>query len=54
MSVQSDSDSGPDDTTISVRRDVQKRLQALKPYQSVSYNDLIVDMIEVYTEEKDL
>jgi hypothetical protein len=35
-------------TSIHVRRDVRDRLKALKPYDSMSFNDLFEDMAEQY------
>lgn len=34
--------------TLSIHRDVYRRLKASKPYESMSFNDLINDMIEDY------
>lgn len=35
-------------TTIQVREDTRKRLANLKPYPSVSYDDLLRDMADTY------
>lgn len=44
-------DSGREYTTLSVHRRVVDRLTALKPYESMSYNDLLTDMIEDYSDQ---
>ncbi|SIR95767.1 hypothetical protein SAMN05421809_3037 [Natronorubrum daqingense] len=38
-------------TTIQVRDNTRKRLKNLKPYPSVSYDDLLQDMAEQYESE---
>lgn len=38
-------------TTIQVSRTLKSRLDDLKPYPSMSYEDLIEDMASAYTEE---
>lgn len=37
-----------DRTTIKIDPDVRDELQALKPYPSMSYNDLLRDMADGY------
>jgi hypothetical protein len=37
-------------TTVSVHREVHSRLESLKPYDSMSMNELIVDMADTYEE----
>ena len=41
-----------DQTTIQLGQDTRDQLQELKPFDSVSYDDLLDDMIAVYTAEK--
>lgn len=43
-----------DTTTITVRRDVYQRLAAKKPYDSMSFNDLVKEMIDQYDSEVEL
>lgn len=35
-------------TTVEVSRDLHRRLKELKPYDSVTFNDLIEEMADVY------
>jgi hypothetical protein len=37
-----------DRTSIQVRENTRKRLAELKPYPSVSYDDLLQDMVDSY------
>jgi len=39
-------------TTVEVSKDLHQRLKTLKPYDSVSFNDLIRDMADVYDEKE--
>lgn len=48
MSAESESDTEPTWKSISLHRDVYSQLKASKPYDSMSYNDLVVDMLEDY------
>ena len=38
-------------TSLGVRKSVRSKLKELKPYDSMSFNDLLLDMADVY--EKD-
>jgi len=40
-------------TTIQVRESTRKKLAELKPYPSVSYDDLLNEMAGIYDEEMD-
>lgn len=46
--MAAETDSGRQYTTLSVHRRVVDRLTAIKPYESMSYNDLLLTMIEEY------
>jgi hypothetical protein len=35
-------------TSLHVHTDVHERLKSLKPYESMSFNDLLVDMADEY------
>ena len=37
-----------DVTTVEVSKDLHQRLERLKPYSSVSFNDLIEDMADTW------
>lgn len=39
-------------TTVEVKRDVHQRLKNLKEYDSMSFNDLIRDMADVYENQQ--
>lgn len=52
MSAQSGPDGDRGWTTITVERDLHDRLNAFKPFDSTSYNDIIADMADVYEEER--
>lgn len=39
-------------TTVRVRKQTRRELRDLKPFDSVSYDDLIQDMLETYKEEQ--
>lgn len=39
-------------TTLSIRESVRDRLQDLKPYDSVTYSDLIDDMADSWVNER--
>jgi len=41
-----------DKTTIELPRTLKSRLDGLKPYQSMSYADLLEDMAGVYANER--
>jgi hypothetical protein len=49
MSVETDESRRA--TTMSVHRDTRDRLESLKPYDSMSFNDLLVDMADEYEED---
>lgn len=40
-----------DYTTLSIRRDTKRQLQELKPYDSMSFDELIGEMAESYRGE---
>ena len=50
MSAETD-DPRPD-TTVSLQRDTLDRLRSLKPYSSMSYDDLLSDMADQYDPEE--
>lgn len=35
-------------TTVQVTRSVHSRLEALKPYESMSYNEFIEELVDTY------
>ncbi|MGQ5515687.1 DUF7557 family protein [Halococcus saccharolyticus] len=35
-------------TTITVQRDLYKRLEGLKPYKSMSYNEFLSELADTY------
>ena len=37
-----------EDTTIPLHNDTRDRLKGLKPYKSMSYNELLAEMADVY------
>lgn len=39
-------------TTVSIRPETRRRLKELKPYPSVSYDDLLQDMVDSYAGEE--
>lgn len=39
-------------TTVEVSKDLHQRLKKLKPYDSVSFNDLIEDMADSWEEHE--
>ncbi|MFC3957578.1 DUF7557 family protein [Halovivax cerinus] len=43
----------PERTTVDVSRSLHQRLEDLKPYESVSFNDLIAEMADVYESQQD-
>ena len=49
MSVETDESRRA--TTMSVHRDTRDRLESLKPYDSMPFNDLLVDMADEYEED---
>jgi len=40
-------------TTITVDKETHRRLERLKPYESVSFNDLLTDMVDSYEGSSD-
>ena len=50
MNMSADTDESPRATTVSVHRETRDRLRSLKPYESMSFNDLLVDMADSYEE----
>lgn len=40
-------------TTVEVSKELHRRLKDLKPYSSVSFNDLIADMADVYENQQE-
>lgn len=41
-------------TTINIHKTTRDRLRDLKPFESVTYEDLVSDMIDVYVENDGL
>lgn len=41
-------------TTVTVQRSTHRRLKELRPYESMSFDDLISEMVDVYEQESDL
>lgn len=51
-SVVPDAMSKDKSTTVRVRKQTRRELRALKPYDSVSYDDIIQEMVTTYKREK--
>lgn len=41
-----------DRTTIHLHESTKERLEELKPYPSMSFNDLLVEMADIYEEDQ--
>jgi predicted CopG family antitoxin len=46
-------DTKREQTTLSVHQDVHARLESLKPYNSMSFNEFIVELADLYEAESD-
>lgn len=44
---------GTEPTTVQVHRSTHSRLEELRPYDSMSFNELIEEMADVYEEQRE-